>query len=324
MNVLIVGGAGYIGGVTTHLARKARYKVTVVDNLSSGHVYNLPKGVELLQGDITDKSFVRRIFADRAFDCVMHFAAKIQVGESTEKPYEYLQTNTVATLEMIQQAVAHGVTRYIFSSTAAVYGDPLHSPLTEDDPTLPVNPYGTSKFLSEQLLRSYQLTHGLQWCALRYFNVAGAYDGVGPDYPFISHIVPKLLDALRAKQPFTVHGNDYDTPDGTCIRDYVHVADIARAHLLAADKMIGGNLLNQPINLGSNTGFSVKQVINEFIRITGQKLEVNYGPRRAGDPGRLVASNKRAKDLLGWKPEQPLENIIRDHYEWYRVKQPQS
>lgn len=324
MKVLIAGGAGYIGSVTAHLARQARHTVTVVDDLSSGHPYNLPKGVELIQGDIRDKNFVRRMFAGRTFDCVMHFAAKIQVGESTEKPYEYFEANTVATLEMIQQAVTHGVTRYIFSSTAAVYGEPLHMPLTEDDPTMPVNPYGASKLLSEQILRSYQLTHGLQWCALRYFNVAGAYDGIGPDYPFISHIVPKLLDALKAKQPFTVHGNDYDTPDGTCIRDYVHVADIARAHMLAADKMVGGNLLNQPINLGSSTGFSVKQVINEFIRTTGQKLEVTYGPRRQGDPAQLVASNKRAKELLGWKPERNLKDIIHDHYEWYVSRQPKS
>lgn len=324
MKILIVGGAGYIGGVTTHLAHALRHKVTVIDNLSSGHASNLPKGVELLQGDINDKTFIRRMFADRTFDCVMHFAAKIQVAESTEKPYEYFQNNSVATLEMIQQAVTHGVTRYIFSSTAAVYGDPEHTPLTEDDPTMPVNPYGASKFLSEQLLRSYQLSSGLQWCALRYFNVAGAYDGVGPDYPFISHIIPKLLDAVAKKETFTIHGNDYNTPDGTCVRDYVHVTDIARAHLLAADKMISGNLLNQPINLGSNSGFSVKQVTDEFIRLTGQKLKVQYGPRRPGDPAQLVASSKRAKHLLGWKPERNLDDIIHDHYEWYRTHQAKS
>lgn len=324
MKVLIVGGAGYIGGVTTHLAHAVRHKVTVIDDLSSGHAVHIPKGVELIQGNINDAAFIRRMFAGRTFDCVMHFAAKILVSESTEKPYEYFQNNTVATLEMIEQAVSHGVTRYIFSSTAAVYGEPRHTPLTEDDPTLPINPYGMSKFLSEQLLKSYQQTHGLQWCALRYFNVAGAYDHVGPDYPFISHIIPKLLDAAATKQPFIIQGNDYDTKDGTCVRDYVHVTDIARAHLLAADKMVGGHLLNQPINLGSNSGYSVKQVTDEFIRLTGQKLDVKIGPRRPGDPAQLVASNQQAKKLLGWKPERNLDDIIRDHYEWYRMRQGSS
>ncbi|MFS8120084.1 MAG: UDP-glucose 4-epimerase GalE [Microcoleus sp.] len=319
MKLLIIGGAGYIGGVTTHLAHDAGHQVTVADNLSSGHRENIPDGVTFIEGDIREKAFVDRLFADTTYDVIIHFAAKILVAESMEQPYEYYQNNTVATLEIVDAAVKAGCKNYIISSTAATYGEPTHTPVSESDPTLPVNPYGFSKLMSEQLLRSYELTHGLHWCALRYFNVAGAYDGVGPAYPFIAHIIPMLLDNLEKNQPITINGTDYDTPDGSCIRDYVHVHDIARAHLLAADVLLN-ETINQPINLGSSNGYSVKQVIETFQQVTGKRLDVVTGPRRPGDPAQLIASNQRAKELLSWEPTHSLEDIIRDHYDWYVSK----
>jgi UDP-glucose 4-epimerase len=320
MNMLIVGGAGYIGGVTTHLALQSGHNVTVVDDLSSGREKNIPEGVTFIRGDIRDQAFVVSIFEKGQYDTVIHLAARILVGESMEQPLEYYANNSVAALYMIDQAVHHGVKRYIFSSTAAVYGAPEHIPLSEEDPTHPVNPYGFSKLITEQLLRSYEITHGLQWTALRYFNVAGAYDGVGPDYPFVSHIIPMLLHKLKNHEPITINGNDFETPDGTCVRDYVHVYDIAKAHLLAAGVMEKGDTLNQPINIGSSEGYSVQYVVDTFMEVTGEKLDVTYGPRRAGDPPQLIASNEKAQELLGWLPEHDLESIIRDHYEWYTHK----
>jgi len=250
----------------------------------------------------------------------MHFAAKIQVAESMHKPYEYFETNTVGALNVIDQAIKQKVKNYILSSTAAVYGAATHIPLREDDPTLPVNPYGASKLLAEQILRSYQVTHNLNWVALRYFNVAGAYDGVGTDYPFISHIIPMLLDKMAKKEPIIINGKDYDTPDGTAIRDYTHVVDVARAHLLAAQKMLDGKTLNQPINLGSRSGYSVKQVADMFNKVTGANMPLVYGKRRVGDPPKLIASHARAKKMLDWEPQYDLEKIIKDHYDWFVAK----
>lgn len=322
MNIAILGGAGYIGGVTTHYAQQQGHTVTVVDDLSTGRDYNVPKGVELVRMDIRDRAAVAHLFKTRQFDTVMHFAARILVPESMQKPFEYFDVNVVGALNAIDQAAANGVKRYIFSSTAAVYGEPLHIPLTEEDPNKPVNPYGFSKFLNEQLLKSYEITHGLQWTALRYFNVAGAFGGVGTDYTFApSHIIPCLLDRMHKQEPITIYGDDYDTPDGTAIRDYVHVLDLARAHVLAAEVMNNGTPLNQPINLGSRHGFSVKQVADTFNKVTGAGMPIVYGARRPGDPVKLIASNARAKKLLGWEPEFGLERIIQDHYDWYAAKE---
>ena len=317
MNILIIGGAGYIGGVTTHLAKNSGHNVTVADNLSTGNDYNVPAGVELVRMDVCDRNAAAALFSSKTYDVVMHFAAKIQVAESMEQPHDYFAVNTFGALNVIDAAAKAGVKGYILSSTAATYGAPTHIPLEEDDPTKPVNPYGASKLMAEQLLASYHITHDLQWAALRYFNVAGAYDGVGTDYPFVSHIIPSLLEQMKAKKPIQINGNDYGTPDGTAIRDYVHVLDIARAHLLAAEKMVSGTELNQPINLGSRSGFSVKQVADTFNEVTKADLPINFGPRRAGDPAKLIASNDRAKQLLDWQPEHNLRKIIADHYDWF-------
>lgn len=321
MNILIIGGAGYIGGVTAHMAKGAGHNVTVVDNLSTGRQYNVPTGATLVKGDICDRDFMQSVFATQTFDVVMHFAARILVPESMERPYGYFQTNSFGLLNGIDAAAQAGVKNYILSSTAATYGEPEHVPLTEDDATQPVNPYGWSKLVAEQFLQSYRITHGLQWAAFRYFNVAGAYDGVGTDYPFVSHIIPKLLVSMRSKQPINIAGDDYPTPDGTCIRDYVHVADIARAHLIAAEKLVGGAQINQPINLSSGHGYSVKEVAETFNKVTGANLPIHIGPRRPGDPAQLFASNDRAKKMIGWQPELDLQQIIQDHYDWFTAQQ---
>ena len=320
MKILIIGGAGYIGGVTTHYALAQGHHVTVADNLATGRNYNVPKTATYIQADIRDRKDTQALFAGKKYDAVMHFAAKIQVAESMEKPYDYFETNTFGALNVVDAAVKNNVKNYIFSSTAAVYGAPVHVPLQEDDPCLPVNPYGTSKLLTEQILHSYQMSHHLKWTALRYFNVAGAYGGVGTDYPFVSHIIPMLLEKMKRGEPITINGDDYDTPDGTAIRDYLHVLDLAKAHLLAAEKMLAGTLLNLPINLGSQQGYSVKEVADTFNKVTGANLPIVYGARRAGDPPKLIASNQRAKKLLGWQPECDLKMIIQDHYKWFVAK----
>lgn len=317
MNTLIIGGAGYIGGVTTHLAKNAGHTVTVLDNLSTGRRHNIPEGVELIIGDVNDREFVNGVFANGSYDAVMHFAAHILVPESMQKPWEYFHTNAFGAMNVIDAAARAGVKSYILSSTAATYGEPTHVPLTESDQPSPVNPYGWSKLLTEQILQSYRITHKLNWAAFRYFNVAGAYDGVGTDYPFVSHIIPNLLLSMKDKKPITITGDDYDTPDGTCVRDYVHVKDIARAHLIAAEKMVEGMQVNKPINLSSGHGYSVKQVAETFNDVTKAELPIHIGPRRAGDPAQLYASNQRAKELLGWQPELDLHAIVRDHYQWY-------
>lgn len=318
MHILIVGGAGYIGGVTAHLARTQGHHVTVADSLVTGRAYNVPDGAEFINIDVRDRSAVAELFI-KDYDAIMYFAAKILVPESMKTPFDYFDVNTVGALNVIDHAAHKGIP-FIFSSTAAVYGAPEHVPLQETDQTKPVNPYGTSKLMTEQLLQSYHITHQLNWVAMRYFNVAGAFDGVGTDYPFVSHIVPMLLDKMAKHEPITINGKDYPTPDGTAIRDYVHVRDLAAAHLIAAQKMAGGMQLNQPINLGSQNGYSVKEVADTFNQVTGAAMPIVYGERRAGDPPKLVATNKRAKELLGWQPERDLRTIIKDHYDWYVSK----
>lgn len=318
MNILIIGGAGYIGGVTAHLATQQGHTVTVFDDLSSGKEANVPKGAAFIQGDVTKKADIEKAFHEGTFDFVMHFAAKILVSESMVQPYNYIQTNTFGVLNAVDAAVTNGnVKGYILSSTAATYGVPETFPIEESSPKQPINPYGVSKLMAEQILSSYHNTHNLSWAALRYFNVAGAFDGVGPDYPFISHIIPMLLDRLDNHQPISIFGDDYATPDGTCVRDYVHVYDIARAHLLAAEKIAEDTEINQAINLGSNSGYSVKEVVERFQAVTGESLDVTYEARRPGDPDQLVASNALANQLLDWKPTKGLDEIIHDHYEWH-------
>lgn len=318
MKILIVGGAGYIGGVTAHMAAKNGHDITVFDNLSSGLEENITESMVFVKGDIIDKKQVAGLFQNRTYDVIMHFAAKILVPESMQKPEEYLAINSFGVLNVAEQAIKSGVSAYVLSSTAAVYGTPNIFPITEDAPQNPINPYGESKLIAEHILRSFQQSHQLNWVAFRYFNVAGAFDGVGPNYPFVSHVIPALLDRAYKKQTFSINGTDYDTADGTCVRDFVHAADIARAHIMAAEKMVKTNqTLCQPINLGSSNGYSVKQITDTFLSITKKEINIAYGERRPGDPDKLIAGNARAKEILGWQPEYSLEDIIETHTQWY-------
>jgi UDP-glucose 4-epimerase len=319
MRILIIGGAGYIGGVTAHIAIERGHEVVIFDDLSSGLTTNLPSSAQFIQGNVTDQADVSRIFENNAtYDIVMHFAAKILVPESMEQPYEYLHVNSFGLLNVVDAASKQGIKNYILSSSAAVYGISKEFPITEDSLKQPVNPYGESKLIAEHVLASYQESTDLNWLAFRYFNVAGAYANVGPDYPFISHLIPTLLDRAYKKVPFTINGSDYDTDDGTCVRDFVHVADIGRAHVIAAEKMVNDDTrFNTAINLGSAEGYSVQQIVDQFRSTTGKHLEILHSQRRPGDPSKLVASNKRAKELLNWRPELELDVIIRDHSEWY-------
>lgn len=317
MRILIIGGAGYIGGVTAHVAAESGHEVTVFDDLSSGLEINLPHDAMFVHGDVRSHNDLQKAFQGKAYDVVLHFAAKILVPESMQQPYEYLQTNSFGVLNAAEIATTHGVNNYVLSSTAAVYGVPDVFPITEDASKAPINPYGESKLIAEHVLASYQESKGLNWLALRYFNVAGAYAGVGPNYPFVSHIIPMLCDRVYKGASFAINGQDYETQDGTCVRDYVHVYDIGRAHVLAAEKMLAGASFNTAINLGSSSGSSVKEIVNTFLNVTKKPLEITYGERRPGDPDKLVASNAKAKELLNWQPEKSLHDIITDHTAWY-------
>ncbi len=322
MKILIIGGSGYIGAVTAHIASEHQHEVTILDNNSSGLDDNVPKGAQFIKADITDQAAIEKVFSDASYDVVMHFAARILVPESMKRPYDYIYTNSFGVLNVVEAATKSGVKNYILSSSAAVYGAPKEFPITEDSLKKPVNPYGESKLIAEHILSSYEQALNLNWAAFRYFNVAGAYAGVGPDYPFVSHVIPALFDAAYKNKPFTINGNDYATDDGTCVRDFVHVADIGRAHVIAAEKMLNGETLSQPLNLGSSSGYSVKQITDQFIASTGKQLDVSYAPRRPGDPDKLVASNERAHAILGWEPELGLEAIITDQAKWYEALPP--
>lgn len=319
MRVLVAGGAGFIGSITGRLFSAAGHKVAVFDNLSTGHRHNLQK-TPLIIGDLRNPEQVEAVFQDHKFDLVLNFAAKIQVEESIGSPKDYIENNVFGTLNLIDAAVRAGVKNFIFSSTAAVYGQPKTLPISEDAPKAPINPYGLGKYLVEQVLYSYQKTHSLGWLALRYFNAAGAYNGIGPDYPFITHLIPQAIESALAKNELKVFGGDYPTPDGTCVRDFVHVKDIARAHLLAAEKMTQNQAFNQAINLGSGQGYSILEVIKTLEKSLGYPVNYQIKARRPGDPAELVASNTLAKTTLGWQPEADLAEIIQDALDWRLAK----
>ncbi len=318
MKVLIAGGAGFIGGTTAQLFVEAGHKVVIIDNLSTGHRHNVP-GIELIEMDVGDIGSLKSVLDAHHFDAALQFAAKIRVEESMEHPLDYLQNNAFASAALIDGLVASGIKNIIFSSTGSVYGEPKIVPIPETAPTHPINPYALSKRLTEEILHSYQLTGGLNWTAFRYFNAAGAYGRIGPEYPVITHLIPSLLQAIDSGRPFTLYGDDYDTPDGTSIRDYIHVHDIARAHVTAAERMAGGAIINQPVNLGSSQGYSVKEVLAMVERVTDHSVDINDAPRRPGDASRIIADNKLAGQLFDWRPEHNLESIVKDAYAWQQA-----
>jgi len=318
MNVFVTGGAGYIGSHVVRLLMEAGHRVRVYDNLSEGHAAAVPAEV-LFRGDLMDDARLAEGLAG-GWDCVMHFAASCYVGESMENPEKYYYNNVVASLRLASAMRKAGVGRIVFSSSAATYGNPVKVPIPEDHPTAPINAYGQTKLDFEVTLRYYASAYGLGYAALRYFNAAGAAPDarIGEDHKPETHLVPVVLQvALGQREAVSVFGTDYPTPDGTCIRDYVHVYDLAQAHILAMQAIWPAKGLT--FNLGNGAGYSVREVIETARRVTGHAIPVKEGPRRAGDPPSLVASSERIIKELGWKPEFPaIETIIETAWRWHK------
>jgi UDP-glucose 4-epimerase len=313
MRLLVTGGCGYIGSICSAMALGAGHRVTVFDNLGKGHREAAPAGARLVEGDLLDPSVLRAALA-ADIDAVLHLAALIVVPESVSRPELYYRNNVVGTLNLVDAMREAGVRRLVFSSTAAVYGDPDTVPIREDAPTRPASPYGNTKLAMDRMLADECVAHGLGAVSLRYFNVGGALQGLGEDHHPETHLIPNVLAAAAGRAPVQLFGTDYETPDGTCIRDYVHIADLAAAHLLALAAVEEGR--HQVYNLGSGHGYSVREVIDAARRVTGRDFEVEERPRRPGDSPRLVASSERIRTNLGWAPKLGLEEIVRDAWEW--------
>lgn len=303
-NILVVGGAGYIGSHMVKRLGELGCGVTTLDNLSSGHRDAVLAG-EFVHGDIADRQLLDALFRRRHFDAVMHFASFIQVGESMQQPARYYQNNVVNTLNLLDAMRTFGVDKFIFSSTAATFGEPAYSPIDEAHPQQPINPYGRTKLMIEQALADYDMAYGLKSVCLRYFNAAGADPSglLGERHDPETHLIPLVLQAASGRRPhISVFGRDYDTPDGTCIRDYIHIADLCEAHWLAVQSLLKGGA-SQSFNLGNGNGFSVQQVIDTARQVTGREIKVVDAPRREGDPARLVADSRQAREKLGWQPQ---------------------
>lgn len=306
--LLVTGGAGYVGGVVAAHLLEAGHQVTVLDDLSTGFKAGVPEGARFVEGRIQDAAKV----LDGSYDAVLHFAASSQVGESVANPEKYWRNNVAGTLELLAAMRESGVRTLVFSSTAATYGEPDQVPITETARTAPTNPYGATKLAVDHMISSECAAHGLSAVSLRYFNVAGAYGRYGERHDPESHLIPLILQVAQGRRAsVSIFGDDYPTPDGTCLRDYIHVADLAEAHLLALDKAPAGEHLI--CNLGNGNGFSVRQVVEAAREVTGHPIPANVEPRRAGDPAVLVASADRARQRLGWQPRRTdLVEIIRD------------
>jgi len=330
VKILVTGGAGYIGGTVTGLLVEKGHQAVVFDNLSHGRRDLLPAGVTLVEGEVADRAALESLFIaaknqGEPFDGVLHFAALIEAGESMQQPELYFRNNTASTLSLLEAILAHGPRQLVFSSTAAVYGEPESLPIKEDARLLPTNAYGESKLLVEQMLGWLNRIHGLRYASLRYFNVAGAPEGPegvtrGEAHEPESHLIPLVLDvALGRRMSIKIFGDDYPTPDGSCIRDYIHVSDLADAHLLALDALRGHDRLI--FNLGNGQGFSVLEVIESARRVTGHPIPAEVHPRRAGDPAVLVASSEKAIRELGWKPRYTqLDEIVRTAWAWHQKR----
>jgi len=312
--ILVVGGAGYIGSHTARALRRAGYEVIIYDNLATGY-RRLAQGFELVEGDLGDPLKLRPALA--RVDAVMHFAAYCFVGESVQNPRKYFQNNVEAGLTLLNRTLEAGIRRFVFSSTCAVYGEPVKVPITEDNPRQPVNPYGSSKLFFEYALEAYDRAYGLRSARLRYFNAAGADDSgeIGELHNPETHLIPLALGAACDGPELKVFGTDYPTPDGTCIRDYIHVNDLADAHVRALQHLEKGGE-SVALNLGTGTGNSVREVIQTAERITGKTVRRAVGPRRPGDPPALVADPSRAQETLGWKATRNLTDIVASAWKW--------
>ena len=319
MKLLVTGGAGYIGSVVSRQLLGAGHEVVVLDNLERGHRAAIAPGAVFVGADLRDAEAMHAALAE-GFDGVLHFAAKSLVGESMSDPAKYWQGNVVTTLHLLDAVRRHAVPRLVFSSTAATYGEPEQVPITEDAPTRPTNTYGATKLAIDHAITSYATAYGLAAVSLRYFNVAGAYDRFGERHTTETHLIPIVLQvALGQRDKVQIYGDDYPTDDGTCVRDYIHVADLADAHLLALKHATADT--HAIYNLGSGTGFSVRQVIETCREVTGHPIPALLAERRAGDPAVLVASSERAKRELGWRPQRAdLAGIVRDAWNFTRAR----
>ncbi len=325
LTILVVGGAGYIGSHAVLALQQAGYEVVIFDNLEYGHreLVDRVLGVELVVGDTRDPAALEQLFASHHIDAVMHFAAYIAVGESVEQPQMYYSNNVVGTLNLLAAMRSAKVDKFVFSSTSAVYGIPQFTPIVEDHPFAPISPYATSKLMVENILSDFDLAYGLKSVRFRYFNAAGADPSgkLGEDHSPETHLIPLiLLTALGKREHISVYGTDYPTPDGTCIRDYIHVHDLAAAHVLGLKHLLEGGD-SQVFNLGNGNGFSVKETIETAKKVTGKEIKVVYGDRRAGDPPILVGSSDRVRQVLGWQPQYPdLADIIAHAWQWHQVR----
>ena len=317
--IVVTGGAGYIGSHAVRALRDAGHSVAVLDDLSEGHAQALPPGVELVQARLQDRDAVRQLLRSHQADAVMHFAAWLKVGESVSKPIEYFNNNVAGTLSLLEAMRDAGVKRFVLSSTCAVYGEPSAVPIVETEKTQPINPYGETKLAVERMLPFLERAFGLKWIALRYFNAAGAHpDGtIGEDHADEIHVIPLAIRAANGGTPLKVFGEDYPTPDGTCLRDYVHVCDLADAHLRALDALERG-APSSAYNIGTGSPHSVRAVIETVSRVVGRPVAWTPAPRRPGDPAVLYASSDRAQRELGWAPRfAELEVIVRHAWQWH-------
>lgn len=320
MAILVTGGAGYIGSAAVEDLEKKGEKVVVLDNLVYGHREAIGKNTVFYEGDIGDKSLLEQILTEHDIEACMHFSAYAYVGESVEQPVKYYENNFVQTLKLLEALIAKNVKKFIFSSTCATFGEPQYVPIDEKHPQSPVNPYGWSKFMVERALADFDKAYGLKYVALRYFNACGATGKCGEHHDPETHLIPLILFAAQGKRDsISIFGDDYPTPDGTAIRDYIHISDLSQAHLLALEHLRKGGE-SEFINLGNGTGFSVSEVIEAARKVTGKEIKAVIAPRRAGDPSRLVANSAKAREVLGWNPNFPeIEKIIEDAWKWHEA-----
>jgi UDP-glucose 4-epimerase len=315
MKILVVGGAGYIGSVCSELLLDEGHEVAIFDNLIEGHQHAVDSRANFIRGDLADREQIEAALSSTRPDAVMHFAAYALVPESMRDPSKYFRNNVSNGLNLLDAMLVTGVRRIIFSSTCALFGPPERVPIDETTPTRPINPYGESKLAFEKILRWYDQIHGLKFVALRYFNAAGATENLGEDHRPETHLIPTVLKvALGQRANLEIYGADYDTPDGTCIRDYIHIVDLAQAHILALGATASGFY-----NLGTGGGSSVREVVAACRKITGRKIDTIEKPRRPGDPPRLIASSEKIKNELGWRPRfQSLDTIIESAWAWHQ------
>lgn len=320
MSILVLGGAGYIGSHAVYQLIDQKYDVVVIDNLQTGHRGAIHPKAKFYEDDIRDRAFMRDVFGKEKIDAIIHFAANSLVGESMEQPLKYFDNNVYGTQIVLEMMKEFHVPHIVFSSTAATYGEPERVPITETMPTVPTNTYGETKLAMEKMMKWCEKAYGIKYVALRYFNVAGARSTgeIGEDHHPETHLIPVVLETVLGKrEAITIFGEDYDTKDGTCVRDYIHVEDLIDAHILALQYLQNGGA-SDVFNLGSSNGFSVKEIVDTVREVTGKGFNVKIGDRRAGDPSTLIASSEKAKRVLGWNPQKTdIRQIIKDAWNWH-------